>query len=130
MPAPYSYDLRVKAVNAVDRGERKINVCRTLNISRNTLDTWLKIREKTGTVAAPKKTRSGPLPKISELKVFEEFAREYGHLTQKQMAQKWSCPLSATTIGQALKKIGLTRKKKLIAIEKEMKKQGLNLLNK
>ncbi len=48
MPAPYSYDLRIKAVNAVDRGERKINVCRTLNLSRNRLDTWLKIREKTG----------------------------------------------------------------------------------
>lgn len=52
MPAAYSYDLRIKAVNAIDRGERKINVCRTLNLSPNTLDTWLKIREKTGTVAA------------------------------------------------------------------------------
>jgi hypothetical protein len=38
MPAPYSYDLRRKAIDAVKNGERKIEVCRMLQISRNTLD--------------------------------------------------------------------------------------------
>jgi hypothetical protein len=37
MPAPYSYDLRTKAIEAVQRGERKSAVCRMLQISRNTL---------------------------------------------------------------------------------------------
>lgn len=37
MAAPYSYDLRSKAIEAVKRGERKTNVCRMLKISRNTL---------------------------------------------------------------------------------------------
>ena len=46
MPAPYSYDLRSKAIEAVKRGQRKTDVCRFLQISRNTLDLWLK-REKT-----------------------------------------------------------------------------------
>jgi transposase len=36
MPAPYSYDLRRKAIEAVRSGERKIEVCRMFNISRNT----------------------------------------------------------------------------------------------
>ncbi len=37
MSAPYSYDLRTKAIEAVKRGERKIAVCKLFNISRNTL---------------------------------------------------------------------------------------------
>jgi transposase len=48
MPAPYSYDLRIKAIEAVKRGERKIDVCRMFYISRNTLDLWLKRKEETG----------------------------------------------------------------------------------
>ena len=38
MPAPYSYDLRQKAVEAVKRGERKTDVSQMFHISRNTLD--------------------------------------------------------------------------------------------
>ncbi|MEB3291437.1 MAG: IS630 transposase-related protein, partial [Leptolyngbya sp.] len=44
MSAPYSVDLRVKAVAAVDRGERKTHVARVFQISRNTLDLWLRRR--------------------------------------------------------------------------------------
>ncbi|WP_390630748.1 hypothetical protein [Leptothermofonsia sichuanensis] len=35
MPAPYSYDLRCKAIEAVKQGHRKVDVCRMFNISRN-----------------------------------------------------------------------------------------------
>jgi transposase len=48
MPAPYSYDLRKKAIEAVKRGQRKTEVCRLLKISRNTLDLWLKKEKSTG----------------------------------------------------------------------------------
>jgi transposase len=48
MPAPYSYDFRTKAIEAVQRGERKSAVCRMLKISHNTLDLWLKRQEETG----------------------------------------------------------------------------------
>ena len=41
MAGSYSIDLREKAVSAVERGE-KSQVYRTLNISRNTLDLWIK----------------------------------------------------------------------------------------
>ena len=52
MPAPYSEDLRQKALAAVERGERKSDVSRMLNISRNTLDLWLKRKEQTGNCQA------------------------------------------------------------------------------
>lgn len=37
MPAPYSYDLRKKAIEALKRGHKKINVCRLFKISRKLL---------------------------------------------------------------------------------------------
>lgn len=48
MPAPYSEDLRQKVLAAMKRGERKTDVRRMLNISRNTLDLWLKRESQTG----------------------------------------------------------------------------------
>ncbi len=43
------------------------------------------------------------------------------------MAERWSEPISDRTIGKAVKKIGYSRKKKLTAIKKEMKKKDKNL---
>jgi transposase len=113
MPAPYSIDLREKAVSAVERGEKKSQVCRTLNISRNTLDLWIKKKKQTGNVSPVTGYHRGPQPKINDLNKFKEFAEENGHLTQREMAEKWPEPLSKTRIGQALKKIDFTRKKNL-----------------
>ncbi len=42
MSAPYSNDLRTKAINAVEQGEYKTDASRILNISRNILDLWLR----------------------------------------------------------------------------------------
>ena len=126
MSAPYSYDLREKAVSAIDRGQKKSDVCRMLKISRNTLDIWLKRRQETGSVAAKINYRRGPEAKIDDLAAFKEFAVKHGHLTQKEMAQRWHKPVTKTRIGQALQRIGFTRKKKLMAIEKEMKKREPN----
>ncbi|MBD2176410.1 helix-turn-helix domain-containing protein, partial [Pseudanabaena sp. FACHB-1998] len=69
MTAAYSLDLREKAVSAVDRGEKKSHICRTLNISRNTLDQWLQLREEKGNLA-PQEYRRGPKPKIDDLEAF------------------------------------------------------------
>lgn len=129
MPAPYSDDLREKAVSAVDRGEKKSHICRTLNISRNTLDLWLKAREERGTVAAKREYTRGPRPKIEDLEEFRTFANENGHLTREGMAQRWKERISAVTLGKALKRIGFTRKKKLTAIAKGTRKNGPDFSN-
>ncbi len=48
MPSPYSKDLRQKAIAVVKRGERKKDVSEMFNVSRNTLNLWLKREEQTG----------------------------------------------------------------------------------
>ena len=67
MPAPYSYDMRKKALAAVRRGERKKEVSQMFNISRNTLDLWLKREEKTGDCRA-----------ITNYQINREVGRKYG----------------------------------------------------
>ena len=121
MAAPYSDDLRQKALDAIDRGERKSQVSRLFNISRNTLDLWLKRRETTGSCGVIRDYQRGPVPKIAELENFRKFAQQHGHLTQEQMAQQWPQAISNRTIGKALKRIQFTRKKKRTATGSAMK---------
>ncbi len=121
MASPYSDDLRQKAVDTVDRGERKSQACRMLNISRDTLDLWLKRRQDTGAVGVIRDYRRGPQPKIAELIEVSDFAQQHGHLTQQDMAEQWSELISDRTIGKALSQIGFTRKKRRIATGNGMK---------
>lgn len=117
MSAAYSDDLRAKVLAAIDRGEKKSQVSRMFNISRNTLDLWLKRREKTGSAAPIRNYHRGPAPKINDLDAFRGFATTHGHLTQQQMAQLWPEAVSNRTIGKALQRIGFTRKKRPMATE-------------
>ncbi|WP_041763184.1 IS630 transposase-related protein [[Leptolyngbya] sp. PCC 7376] len=111
MPAAYSLDLRTKAVAAVDQGQRKSHICRTFNITRNTLDLWLKRRATTGSLTPKMEYHHGPRLKIDDLKAFCIFAQKYSHLTRKEMAQLWPTSVSTTTIGIALRSQNVTRKK-------------------
>ncbi len=86
MPAPYSYDFRKKAIEAYKRGERKTNICRKLNISRKTLDLWLKREAETGNFQAKTASRKDPQPKINNQEKFRAFRKEHGDKTQKEMA--------------------------------------------
>lgn len=116
MPAPYSYDLRTKAIEAVKRGERKVAVCNLFNISRNTLDLWLKREEQTGDYQAITGFQTGNRHKITDWKRFEEFVHKHGDKTQRQMAKLWGEGVSQQNISDALAKIGLSRKKRLTDI--------------
>lgn len=88
MSGSYSDDLRQKVLDAVDSGYRKTHVSRLFNISRNTIDLWLKRRQETGSVSAMRTYRRGPQGKVVDLEQFRAFACEHGHLTQKEMAQQ------------------------------------------
>jgi transposase len=112
MAAPYSYDLRQKALLAVKRGERKTEVCRMLKISRNTLDLWLKREEQTGDYRAITNFQKGCGHKITDWERFREFAHKHGDKTQAQMASLWGDNVTQQNISDALGKIGVSRKKR------------------
>lgn len=114
MAKPYSYDFRQKVIAAIEMdGRRKGEVSEIFNISRNTIDLWLKRKEQTGAVL-PKSTK--PLrgrDKITDWEKFKTFAKENSSKTQSQMADLWEGEISSRTISRALARIGFTRKKDL-----------------
>ncbi len=120
MPAPYSDDLRQKALAAVKRGERKTDMCRMLNISRNTLDLWLKREEQEGECRAITHYQQGCRHKITDWHRFREFVQQHGDKTQAQLAKLWGDNVTQQNISDAIRKIGFSRKKRLTAIENEM----------
>jgi transposase len=120
MPAPYSYDLRSKAIAAVERGERKSAVCRMLKISRNTLDLWLKRAVQTGDYQAITSFQKGSGHKITHWERFEEFVKAHGGKTQSEMARLWGDNVTQQNISNALKKLGLSRKKRRTVTNKQM----------
>lgn len=125
MPAPYDYDLRTKAIEAVKRGEKKSHVAQMLNISRNTLDLWLKREKETGDYQAI--VDGGRPQKIKDEEKFREFIRENDGKTQTKMAELWGDNITQQNISYFCQKIGITRKKKPTVIKKEMKKKEQNL---
>jgi transposase len=129
MPAPYSEDLRQKAIAALERGERKSNVSRMLNISRNTLDLWLKRKEQTGNCQAITHYQQGNRHKITDWQRFREFVKRHGGKTQAQMASLWGDNVSQQNISDAMQKIGVSRKKRLMDIENGIISSGKRLEN-
>lgn len=113
MPAPYSYDLRKKAVNAYHRGEKKIAVCRLMKISRNTLDLWLERERETGDYSAIANRPTRENRKIQDLQRFKQFVKQHQDKTQQQMAELWGENLTQQNISDGIKKLGITRKKNL-----------------
>lgn len=129
MPAPYSYDLRQKALKAVKGGDRKSEVCRMFNISRNTLDLWLKREAQTGDYQAITYFQKGYQHKITDWKRFEEFVQKHGGKTQREMARLWGDNVTQQNISDALIKLGVSRKKRLTDTENGMNSSVRSMRN-
>lgn len=128
MPKPYSYDLRKKVIEAIEQdGMKKSEVSQLFNISRNTIDLWLKRQAETGDYQALPNQPPGNNNKIADWEKFRDFAKIHGDKTQVEMAKLWSGEISDRTISRALQKIGFTRKKRPMAIVKEMKRNDRHL---
>ena len=125
MPAAYSYDLRKKAMEALEEGESRKTVAARFKIGRTTLWEWQQRRKETGDFQSKKLGNGGYNHKITDRNKFTEFAKKYGGKTLSEMAKLWS-NVSIPTIHRALKKIGLTRKKRHMDTKKETKKNALN----
>jgi transposase len=120
MPAPYSDDLRHKAIAAVKRGERKTNVSKMFHISRNTLDLWLKREAQTGDCQAITNYQQGCRHKITDWERFRVFMGQHGGKTQAQLASLWGEGVTQQNISAAVQKLGISRKKRPMDIKNAM----------
>ncbi len=125
MPKPYSYDFRQKVLQAIELdGLKKHKASELFNISRNTINLWLKRKAETGDVQALPNCPPGNKHKITDWEQFRTFAKAHGDKTQIEMAQLWQGDISDRSISRALKKIGFTRKKRPTATKNGMSRNG------
>lgn len=117
MAAPYSEDMRRKAIAAVKRGEGKTDVSRMFGISRNTLDLWLKREAETGDCQAITNYQQGSRHKITDWERFGRFIEQHGGKTQAQLAALWGGGVTQQNISRAMQKLGISRKKEPMAIK-------------
>ena len=122
MPKPYSYDLRKKVIQGILLDGLKISEASLIfSISRNTIRLWLKRQRETGDFIELPNLPRGNGHKITDWEKFASFVEANGDKTQVEMAQLWPDKISDRTISRALKKIGFTRKKKLMVIKNVLK---------
>jgi transposase len=125
MAKAYSYDFRQKVTQAIELdGFKKSEVSQFFNISRNTIDLWLKRKAATGDVQAKQRQATSPRQKITDWDKFRAFAKEHGSKTQVEMAALWEGSISDRTISRALATIGWTRKKRRMGIANGMRPNG------
>ena len=75
MAKPYSYDLRKKVIQAIEWDGMKTSVAaQVFQISRNTIDLWLKRRAETGDLHAKPNQPPGNGHQITDWDKFHEFA--------------------------------------------------------
>ena len=128
---PYSEDLRLRVLEAIDGGMSKMSAHKTFRVSRSSIDDWFKLREQSGHVKANTTYRRGKAPAIADLAAFEEFAHRHSGCTLEQMSVAWESEtgikLTLMPFSIALRRIGVkgwTRKKRVGATASAAKKNA------
>lgn len=121
MPRPYSGDLRRRVVAAVvEEDQPRGSVARRFAVGRSTVYRWVETAQIEGRLEA-KPMRGGPKPAIGE-----ESAAALGRLVEAhnqlslveyrdQLARESGTRVHPWTLGRALRRLGLTRKKEELA---------------
>jgi transposase len=110
----YSMDLRERVVAAVDEGEgSQREIARLFRVSVSFVSRLLQRRRQKGTLAS-EPHRGGPTAVLSpeDQRRLKDLIRKHNDDTLDELRQKGGFDCSLTTIWRALRRSGLTRKKK------------------
>lgn len=113
---PYSVDLRERVLAALDRGLSRSEAVTTFQVSLASLKRWLAARRDTGDIT-PQPPKGGPKRAISPTQDEELQAQvaSFPDATIAEHTERWnaahSTSLSPSTVGRAIRCLGLVRKK-------------------
>lgn len=111
MAVAYSLDLRIRVIEALERGMSVYKAVVLFSVARSTVQRWKAEYRSTGSIK-PKKRSSYKKPIITDLKEFSEFVKKNPDRTQAQMAEAWG-GIAPRTISSTLKRAKITYKKNL-----------------
>lgn len=119
MPKAYSLDLRHRVVAAYRSGQEASDVAKRFGVCIPSVYRWEKLLEETG--ALHPLYKPGDRSSITDDKAFLDFAEAHAHSTLTQMADAWGDKVSIFAVSRKLKKLGITRKKRPMAIKNATK---------
>jgi transposase len=111
MPRPYSYDLRIRVVTAVEKGMAVTEASQVFGVHRDTITAWLARKEATGDVQAKVGYQHGHSHKITDAAQFQAFVARHEDATVEELAEAWG-GVGRMTIWRQLRKLGYTHKKR------------------
>ena len=129
MAKAYSEDLRRKAIESVNNGNKTEDVCKNFMIGRSTLYVWLACYKKTGSTKPKVGYQKGHSHKIIDLKKFKQFVDENSGIDGVELAKKWG-DITPKAIREWLHGIGYSCKKKAIYTKRVMRKSVRNIWEK
>jgi len=119
MPAPYSLDLREKAILACENGEyTQKEIAEQFGIGYRTLKAWLFLKKTTGDVTPKEHVHRGPLPVIDEkgLSYIKGLVDKKPDILISEIrelySKKFKVRILPSMVSNAFKKLNLRRKKK------------------
>ena len=112
----YSKDLRTRIINAIDQHEGSVRqiACR-FQVSTSFIVRLLRRRRETGAIE-PKPHGGGQPPALDpgKLEELRELVRQQPDVTLEELRQRLGLDCSLAAICRTLKKVGITRKKKVL----------------
>jgi len=121
MPRPYSGDLRRRVVAAaLEEGQSREAVAGRFAVGRSTVYRWVEAAEDEGRLEA-KSMRGGPRPAIREEAeaALRGLVEDSNHLTlaeyRDRLAEETGVRVHPWTVGRAMRRLRLTRKKAELA---------------
>lgn len=108
---PYSYDLRLRVVSAVESGLSVEEASKRFEVSARTIFDWLKIKRETGDIQQ-REGCPGRKRKLESLRPeIEQLINEHSAITLEEIKAQLKLTCVVATIWYALSRWGITLKK-------------------
>jgi transposase len=125
---PYSKDLRLKVLAAVDRGMPRKQAAEIFGVSLPTIKRWLKRRKETGDVDAkpvpgPPARKGAALEEVlpSQLRANPDFTLEEH---RELFEETYGISVSTSSLSRAFERLGLPLKKRHSSLPSATKRSG------
>jgi transposase len=125
---PYSKDLRLRVLRAVDRGMPRKEVSEVFGVSEPTIKRWLKRRRETGDVE-PRRAPGPPARKGTALeRALPSQLRANPYLTleghRDLFEESHGVSVSTASVSRAFERLGLPRKRRRSPLRSTPRKNG------
>lgn len=109
MPNGYSTDLRERVLSYYDDNHKQQETCELFGINRSTLNSWLKLRRETGSVALKPRPKVRRTRKVND-EALKLYIAQHPDAYLREIAQEFG--VSISTIWYACQRQRLTYKKR------------------